>query len=103
MTMKRLARRLVFAQATDVITFCAFFILVPVSVHAERNPLIAAVFALGGFALVGLVKMGFVSVVAYRAAHFEPSRKLVISVSVATASGIAGAGFNIASIIDSMT
>jgi len=100
--MKRLARRLVFAQAIDVTTFAAFYLLIPVSVHSERNPLIAAMFALGGFALVGIVKMGFVSIVAYRAAGFAPSRALIIAISMATASGIAGAGFNLASLIDSM-
>ena len=100
--MKRLAHRLVFAQAIDVATFCAFFILVSNSPHSERNPLIAALFALGGFALVGLVKMGFVSFVAYRATTFQASRKLIVAISVATASGIAGAGFNLASIIDSV-
>lgn len=100
--MKRLAHRLVFAQAIDVATFAAFFILVPVSIHSERNPLISAVFALGGFALVGILKLGYVSFVAYRATRFEPSRPLIIAISVATASGIAGAGFNLASIIDSL-
>jgi len=100
--MNKLAKRLVFAQAIDVATFCAFFMLVPVSIHSERNPLIAAMFALGGFALVGIVKMGVVSIVAYRAASFVPSRKLIVAISAATASGIAGAGFNLASLIDSL-
>ena len=101
--MKRLAHRLVFAQAIDVATFCAFYLLIQQSAHEERNPLIAAMFALGGFALVGLVKMGVVSVVAYRAASFVPSRKLIVAISIATASGIAGAGFNLASLVDSLS
>jgi len=101
--MNRLAKRLMFAQAIDVLTFCLFFLLVHQSLHTERNPLIAATFALGGFALVAFVKMGYVSIVAYRAAHFEPSRPLIIAISIATASGIAGAGFNLASLIDSLT
>jgi len=101
--MDRLARRLVFAQAIDVATFCAFYLLIAQSAHTERNPLIAALFALGGFALVGLAKMGVVSVVAYRTTMFHtPSKKLIIAISTATASGIAGAGFNLASLVDSL-
>ena len=100
--MKRLAKRLVFAQALDVATFVAFFIWAPVSVHSERNPLISAVFALGGFALVGILKLGYVSLIAYRSTRFEPSTKLIVAISIATASGIAGAGFNLASLIDAL-
>ena len=101
--MTRLAVRLMLAQACDVATFAAFMVLVPVSIHVERNPLIAAVYGLGGFALVGLVKMSVVLVVARRALRFAPSRKLVIAISAATASGIAGVGLNLASLVDSLT
>lgn len=99
--MSILAKRLVFAQGMDVLTFCMFFILVNQSVHVERNPLIAAIYTLGGFGLVGIVKMGYVTFVARRAKNFAPSKKLIIAMSVATASGIAGAGFNLASLLNS--
>ncbi len=99
--MKHLAKRLVFAQAMDVATFVAFYVLVANSPHSERNPLINVLFALGGFALVALVKMGLVSFVAFKSSGMVPSKGLIIAISMATASGIAGAGFNLASLIDS--
>jgi hypothetical protein len=99
--MNRLAKRLVFAQALDVATFCLFFIMVSHSIHTERNPLINAMFALGGWALVGIVKLGYVCIVAHRSTRFQPSTRLIIVISIATASGIAGAGFNLASLISS--
>ena len=101
--MTRLAHRLMFAQAIDVATFCAFFLLVHTSVHVERNPLIAVPMAFGGFAFAGFLKMAYVTVVAHRATRFPESRKLVVAISVATASGIVGAGFNLASLWDSLT
>lgn len=102
--MKRLAHRLVLAQGIDVLTFALFFMLVPVSIHSERNPLILVLYGLGGFALVGLVKMGVAVMVAYRASHrpLKHPRLVTVLMSTATASGIVGAGFNIASLISSV-
>lgn len=100
--MKPLANRLMFAQSIDAATFCLFFILVPVSIHTERNPLIAIPMMLGGFALAAFLKVAYVAFVARRSTRFSPSRKLIVAISVATASGIAGAGFNLASLVDSI-
>lgn len=119
--MRKLANRLLFAQAMDVLTFSAFFLLVHESVHTERNPLIAVIFAIGGFGLVGILKMGYVALVASHASKYDagpesefvgwkyrqpirsrPSSGVVIALSIATASGIAGAGFNLFSLIDSL-
>lgn len=98
------ATRLIVAQMIDVATFVAFFVLVTDSVHVERNPLIAAMFAMGGFSLVGLVKIGAASMVAYRSVNqpLARPRLVIILMAAATASGIVGAGFNTASLIDSL-
>lgn len=100
--MRRLARRLVFAQSIDALTFAAFMVLVgPGSVHVERNPLIAAIYALGGFALVGVVKVAVAAWVGSRSTRpLAHPRLVTVLLSVATASGIAGAGFNAASLVD---
>lgn len=119
--MRCLARRLVFAQSIDALTFAAFMVLVgPGSLHTERNPLVAGIYALGGFAAVGLVKLAAALVVGRRSQRpmkasriglvrrwherhpaFHP-RLAIVMLSVATASGIAGAGMNTASLIDSL-
>ena len=106
--------RLVLAQFLDAITFLAFYILIGPTIHAERNPIVLVLIALGGIWLLGVVKIGITLIVAYRARNnkYKPSkhrvvrylypRMAVILISIATASGIAGAGFNLASIIDSV-
>lgn len=102
--MKRLARRLVFAQSIDALTFAAFMVIVgPGSVHVERNPLIALIYGLGGFAAVGLVKIAVAAWVGFRSTRPLRHPQLVtVLLSVATASGIAGAGMNLASLVDSL-
>ena len=105
--MDRLTLRLFLAQAADVATFLCFYLLVGSSVHAERNPLILGLMAMGGLAAVGIFKMAITLVVIYhyrrpiqiRHRWYPPMR--TIAISAATASGIVGAGFNLGAIIGS--
>jgi hypothetical protein len=103
--MDRLTLRLFLAQAADVATFLCFYLFVGSSVHAERNPLILGLMALGGLAAVGVFKMAITLLVIYRYRSpiriehrwYAPLR--TIAISAATASGIVGAGFNLGAII----
>jgi hypothetical protein len=106
-------RRLVFAQAMDALTFVAFYVVVGPSVHAERNPLILGLMALGGIQLVALVKIGLAALVAgrmqrparpsrYRLARVAYPGLSLLLVSLAVAGGIVGAGFNTAALVDSL-
>src|SRR6185295_19156567 len=67
--MTRLVQRLVFAQIMDAATFVAFFLLIPISVHVERNPLIGVLYAMGGFALVASIKVFVALIVGWRTLH----------------------------------
>jgi hypothetical protein len=105
--LDRLTLRLFLAQGADVATFLGFYLLVGPSVHAERNPVILGLMALGGLAAVGVFKMGITLVVIYR--YRRPNANVVrhrwfvplrtIAISAATASGIVGAGFNLGAIV----
>ena len=111
--------RLIFAQSLDAATFAFFYIYIGASVHAERNPLILLLMAVGGIWAVAGAKIALAGWVAYRSKkeqkpsrfafvramnRYLPANKLlVIGISVATAAGIVGAGFNTASILNSMT
>ena len=103
--LDRLTLRLFLAQGADVATFLCFYLLVGPSVHAERNPLILGLMALGGLAAVGVFKMAVTLVVIYRYGRGTPVRHAwflpvrTIAISAATASGIVGAGFNLSAII----
>ena len=105
--LDRLTLRLFLAQGADVATFLGFYLLVGPSVHAEKNPLILGLMALGGLAAVGLFKMLVTLIVIYRYRRattirhrwFVPVR--TVAISAATASGIVGAGFNLGAIISS--
>ena len=106
--LDRLTLRLFLAQGADVATFLCFYLLVGPSVHAEKNPLILALMALGGLAAVGVFKMLITLIVIYRYRRatttirhrwFVPVR--TVAISAATASGIVGAGFNLGAIISS--
>ncbi len=105
-------RRLIFTQAMDALTFVAFYVFVGPAVHGERNPMILALMALGGVQLVALVKIGLAALVARRMRRpTTPSRFRVLRVSypiaslvlvsLAVASGIVGAGFNTAALVES--
>ncbi len=103
--LDRLTLRLFLAQGADVATFLCFYLLVGPSVHAERNPLILALMALGGLAAVGLFKLVITLIVIYRYHRASPFHHRwflplrTIAISAATASGIVGAGFNLGAII----
>ena len=95
-------RRLLFAgQALDAATFALFFLVVPASIlaeleKAERNPIVATLFAMGGFALVAIVKVGAASLVVWRDQR-RPDRPRVTGtvMAIAAGSGFLGAGFNL--------
>lgn len=108
---RRLVRRLVMAQVADGATFAAFALLV--GFHGplqERNPLIAAVYALGGIAGLVALKFGAALLMEYRArsrlsrpithAWYWPVWTVVLA--AATASGIAGSAFNLAALVRSL-
>jgi hypothetical protein len=106
-------RRLVFAQGVDALTFAAFYVLVGPSLHAERNPIVLLLMALGGIQLVALVKVGLAALVARRMRRpTVPSPHRIVRlaypvvslvlVSLAVASGIVGAGFNTAALVESL-
>ena len=95
-------RRLIFAQAADAATFALFYVLASQSVHAERNPLVLAIMALGGVQLVVLVKIGLAwRIAAKQGQSYRPSRFRLVRVtypvlsvfliSLATAAGVVGA------------
>ena len=101
------AFRLLLAQSLDAATFAAFYVLIGAGVHAERNPLLIGLMAFGGIQAVVLLKIAIALVVSWRHDHSGPlsPRYLAlrtIAVSVATASGIAGAGWNLAAIVSSV-
>jgi hypothetical protein len=106
-------RRLIFAQGMDALTFVAFYVLVGPSIHAERNPVVLLLMALGGIQLVALVKVGLAALIAHRMrlpAKPSPHRLVraaypiasLLLVSLAVASGIVGAGFNTAALVESL-
>jgi hypothetical protein len=105
--LDRLTFRLLLSQAADVGTFVWFYLFVGSTMHAERNPIILALMALGGLAAVGLFKLGITLVVIYRYQRTAKVRHRwylpvrTIAISAATASGIVGAGFNLGAIIGS--
>jgi hypothetical protein len=112
-TLRARGRRLVFAQALDALTFVAFYVLVGPTIHAERNPLVLVLMSLGGIQLVALAKIGLASLVARRMrrpsrpSRFGPVRAAypvisLVMVSLAVASGIVGAGFNTAALVDTL-
>lgn len=121
--MRRLAARLLLAQGADAATFLAFYILARPTLHSERNGPVLALMAIGGIWLVAAVKLGVAGTVAWRATRpLGPSRVgplrrwherhprvvsahgafRVVGLSAATASGIAGAGFNLASLVHTL-
>lgn len=105
---QRLAFRLLLAQGADVLTFLAFYLLVGPSIHQERNPLILLLMAMGGLAAVAVFKMAVTLLVVRRSRKRQVFRRLwflplrTILTSAATASGIVGAGFNVAAIASSV-
>ncbi|MEO8571059.1 MAG: hypothetical protein ABI553_05100 [Chloroflexota bacterium] len=105
--LDRLTLRLLLSQAADVGTFVWFYVFVGSTVHAERNPIILGLMALGGLAAVGIFKLGVTLFVIYRYRRAPQTQRpwfitaRTIAISAATASGIVGAGFNLGAIIGS--
>ena len=107
--IRKLSNRLVIAQSIDVVTFLVFYLFLSTgSIHAERNPLVLFLMALGGVQMVGLTKVGIALLVRHRSIRntkvlskkYQALRFTMLT--LATASGIVGAGFNLASIIDTL-
>ena len=89
-------------QGLDVLSFVAFFLIVPAAIiaeldKAERNPIVATLFTIGGFAAVAAVKMGITGWVVYRDRRREGARPRVTGffIYLAAASGFIGAAFNL--------
>lgn len=99
--MSRPAFRLFLAQSFDGLTFLVFMLAYPAFAHAEQNPLVAGAYAAGGVGVVLAVKVAIGLLGAYLATHVSISRpRLVIALmAAATASGIVGAGSNVAALI----
>jgi hypothetical protein len=99
--MSRQSLRLVLAQGADALTLAAFYVFVAGSSPArEQNPLVLGLMAAGGVQLVLLAKVGAALLVGWRADRTPRATRLrVVAMSVATASGICGAGFNLAAIV----
>jgi predicted permease len=93
---------LITGQALDALTFTAFFLVVPAAIiaelgKAERNPIVATLFALGGFGAVLGVKLGITAWVVWRDRRrlaVRP-RKTAFFLFIAGASGFIGAAFNL--------
>jgi hypothetical protein len=101
------AFRLAFAQSLDAVTFLVFYLFIGAGTYSEQNPIILAMMAVGGVWLVAAAKMGTALMVALRYDRVHPRARwwrptTVIFLSVAAASGIVGAGFNVASILASV-
>lgn len=102
-----IVRRIFVAQSVDVLTYAVFMVLALPSIHAERNPIILFVASLGGVTAILALKLGISGLIEWRA-HRPVSRPVTrraywpvwtIMASAAAASGIAGAGFNIAALL----
>lgn len=107
--MTRVRRLALFTgQCLDAGTFALFFLVVPAAVLAriettEQNPIIAALFALGGFAAVVVVKVGATSLVLWRDHRRPHQRRVTGALMVAAAlSGYVGAAFNTAALVTVM-
>lgn len=103
-----LVRRLVVAEMLDGLTFAAFAILI--GFHGqlqEMNPLVATIYVLAGVQGLVLVKLGAAGLMEWRArrplsapvTHRAYWPVWTVLLATATASGIVGTGFNLASLI----
>lgn len=118
----RLAVRLLLAQGADVTTFLAFYIFIGAGVHEEKGGAAVVIMSILGIWGVAAVKLGDAAWIAWRFVHppklsrYARVRRFnelirvhrwwqtvgVILISAGAASGIAGAGFNLASIIHTL-
>ena len=103
--VRRQARRTVFALAADAATFAVFALAVGMGgAHVERNPLVAAAYGFAGVGGVVALKAAAALLLEWRARRFpdRPVRRswlvpYALASSLAIASTIVGAGFNVAS------
>lgn len=107
--MGRQARRLTVALIADAATFAAFAWLVGMNgAHVERNPLVGAVYAGGGVMGVVALKLAAAWLLEWRArsSRAEVGRwyagGFALLSSLAIAGTVVGAGFNVASLLDSI-
>src|SRR5262245_58372429 len=96
--------RLLLAQGADALTFLAYYTLIGSSIHQERNPILILFMAIGGVAAVVIVKITVTALVIYHRHRIKIRRRWLqtVGLSVATASGIVGAGFNFAAIVHTL-
>jgi len=121
--VSRVSFRIVAAQTADAATYLVFMLFFAAgSIHHERNPIIVGLMAVGGIWIIAAAKIGDAAWCAWRFDHPpKPSRfariralnrairidrwwapVTTVMLSVAAASGIVGAGFNLASIVSSI-
>jgi len=100
--MTRAAFWVLVGQLLDAVTFTAFYTIVPAAIllelgKVERNPVILALFAAGGFLAVVVVKFGVSALIVWldgRRITARP-RKLTALMLVVGSSGYVGAAFNL--------
>lgn len=94
--------RLVVAQTADAATFAWFYLFIGAGLLSEQNPIVAAIMGVGGIAGVIVVKIGLAAMAAFLYERNRRRRILLVLMTVATISGVIGAGTNLASIIVSI-
>lgn len=96
-----LFKRLFLAQGMDLLTFAILIYVLELSLAGEVNPIPVSLMGVGFWVIVA-IKLGLPVYAYFRIKNTE--RKVFkMAISAATASGIVGAGFNLASIINSIT
>lgn len=108
--VRRQSRRLTVALLADGLTFALFAALVGFGgLHTERNPVIAAAFALAGANGIVLLKAAAALAVEWRARRFPDrpaARRWLVPYAIVSSAVLAGtvvgAGFNLASLVASL-
>lgn len=100
--MPRLAFRLFLAQGLDGLTFAVFMLAFPALLGSEQNPIIGVLYGVTGVLAVLVMKVSIGLGGAYLATHAKITRPRLVTIllAIATASGIAGAGMNVAALIE---
>lgn len=90
------ARLLLFTgQALDAATFALAVTLLPVLIAGEQNPIVAALYGLGGGLAVAGAKIGATGLVCWALGRRRVGRLAMAVVFVAALSGFAGASSNL--------
>lgn len=100
--MSGASTRLLVAQTADAVTFAWFYLLIGAGLVSEQNPIVLAIMGLGGIAGVIAVKVGLAATAAFLYERNRRRRILLALMTVATVSGVIGAGTNLASILVSI-